>query len=142
MKWLQWGCGPTQEPNIHYAEVRPIPVYRQPGFLPLTVDCSGYITLCAKWAGCPDPNGLNFDGEGFTGTLLGHCQHIRQVDAEPGDLIVYGSGSGHHVVGIVGKLTGDFQTVSHGQEKGPVLVKHSVEQAYQPAPATFLRFLL
>lgn len=139
IRWLLWGVKNNAE--IHYAEARPMPVHLPAGSLPLTTDCSGWVTLCAKWAGRPDPNGLNFSGEGYTGTMLNHCEHIRLQDAEPGDLIVYGGGGGHHVVSITKVLAGDdFETVSHGQEKDPIVIKHSVEQKFQPLPATFLRF--
>ena len=138
--WAHWGVAHAAQ--IHYAELRPIPVHDAPGTLPLTTDCSGFVTLCAKWAGCSDPNGLGFSGQGFTGTLLGHCNHIAPEHALPGDLIVYGPGSGHHVVLIVAKLPrGDFDCVSHGSEPDPRELRHSVIAAYQPAPATFLRWL-
>ena len=67
----RWGI--AHEPRIHYGEVRPIPLGRT---LPLTTDCSGFVTLCYYLAGAPDPNGLGYSGEGWTGTLLGHLPPI------------------------------------------------------------------
>lgn len=140
LAWLQWGC--DHEPEIHYEEARPIPLYRPRGFLPITTDCSGYVILCAHWAGDHDPSGHRFNGEGYTGDFLAKLPEIHARDAEPGDLIVYGTGTGHHVVAIVEVLDdSDFLCVSHGREQGPVKVLNSVEARSQPAPQTFLRFL-
>lgn len=140
LSWVRWGV--KHADAIHYSEVRPIPVHLQPGTLPFTTDCSGYVTLMAKWAGCSDPNGRGFDGAGFTGTLLEHCHHITEEQARPGDLIVFGPYPGHHVVTIVAKIPdGDFRTVSHGREGDPRFVTWKDEAQYQPGPSTFLRWL-
>lgn len=139
VEWLTWGT--ENQAEIHYLEFRPMPINLSPGTLPLTTDCSGYVTICAKWAGAPDPNGSGFDGEGFTGTMLDHCKHIASSQAQPGDLIVYGSGSGQHVVGIVKLVKDDFLVASHGQESDPVLILNSVEKQYHQPVQTFLRFL-
>ena len=46
----------------------------------------------------------------------------------PGDLIVYGRGSGAHVVVVYsGGKTMNPTVFSHGQESGPRLYKHSVQ---------------
>ncbi len=138
---LKWGV--KHEPKIHYLQVRPIPHHLPDHTLPLTTDCSGFVTLCAQWAGAPDPNGRAFDGDGYTGTILNHCQELLQVGhARPGDLIVYGGGTGHHVVGITRVLgNGDFKVVSHGSERGPWVTTHKYEEAHQPTGVRFLRFL-
>ena len=39
------------------------------GALPLTTGCSGFVTICFYEAGAPDPNGLDYSGLGYTGTL-------------------------------------------------------------------------
>src|ERR671937_861159 len=80
-----WGV--RNEARIHYAPVRPIPLRRT---LPLTTDCSGFVTLCYYLAGAPDPNGLGYSGEGWTGTLLRHLPHIGHAAARPGDVVVWG----------------------------------------------------
>ncbi|HVH52092.1 MAG TPA: hypothetical protein VM690_08090, partial [Gaiellaceae bacterium] len=72
----RWGI--RNEPLIHYAEVRPIPLARR---LPITTDCSGFVTLCYFLAGAPDPNGREYDGEGWTGTLLRHMTHVEEPRA-------------------------------------------------------------
>ena len=55
----RWGI--ANEPRIHYGEIRPIPLGRT---LPLTTDCSGFVTICYYLAGAPDPNGLGYSGQG------------------------------------------------------------------------------
>jgi len=112
----------------------------------IAADCSGFATGCAKWAGAPDPNNLHFDGQGYTGTMLGHCRHIPLAEVRPGDLVVYGPGTGEHVAVVValskrgGRIV-DLELASHGQQGDPREVLHSVEQAYHDPPARFLSFL-
>lgn len=138
VQWLRWGV--AHEAEIHYEMRRPIPHHLPVGTLPLTLDCSAFITLCAQWANCPDPNGRNFDGDGYTGTMLEHCTEIQRRDAKPGDLVVFGTGAGHHVVAIL-ELGLDFLVASHGQERGPIILPLAAEARVQPAPLTYLRFL-
>ena len=38
--------------------------------VPVKLDCSSFATLCYKYAGAPDPNGLAYSGQGYTGTLI------------------------------------------------------------------------
>ena len=64
--------------------------------LPLATDCSGFATLCYFLAGAPDPNGLDYCGQGYTGTLLRHLPHVGQSDVRPGDIVVWGSYPGRH----------------------------------------------
>ena len=40
---------------------------RSAATLPLTTDCSGFVTVCYFLAGAPDPNGLDYSGEGLGG---------------------------------------------------------------------------
>jgi len=126
----QWGI--RNEPRIHYGETRPIPLTRR---LPLTTDCSGYVTLCYFLAGAPDPNGLGYDGEGWTGTLLRHMQHVAEPRA--GDVVVFGAYPGHHAA-IVLAPGADPWLASHGQERGPVAVRFSIESGSQPQVVTWL----
>jgi len=126
----RWGI--SHEPRIHYGGVRPIPLGRR---LPLTTDCSGYVTLCYFLAGAPDPNGLAYNGEGWTGTLLRHLTHV--AEGRPGDIVVFGAYPGHHCA-IVLEPGNDPLLASHGQERGPVEVRFSTESAYQPEVVTWL----
>ena len=131
VKWAYWGA--AHEPSIHYRESRPMPLTAG---LPMTTDCSGFVTLCYKLAGAPDPNGLGYNGSGYTGTLLSHGQHIPLAFVQPGDVIVYGPGTGWHTALVV-KGGPDPLTVSHGREGGPAYTRVSQDGRL---PQTYLRF--
>ena len=138
------------EPNVHYAQVRPMvtrsihtlvelhtAVERSKG---LTMDCSESVTLLCKLAGLKDPNGLNYNGAGWTGTLLDHLPHYyAATSAGIGALVVFGVGnpSREHVC-MVRRTGSDPLLFSHGQERGPFFIPLSVEKRYHSAPYTFL----
>ena len=117
------------------------------GSLPWVGDCSAWATCCYKWAGAPDPSGLNFEG-GYTGTLLGHDEHVAQLwnhnqhldiaDVQPADLVIYGPGTGWHVA-IVIEVSQDSLTVSMGQQGDPSYVRTVSGDGREPQ--TFLRCL-
>lgn len=110
------------------------------GTRPLHTDCSGFVTLCHRWAGAPDPNGRKFDGQGYTGTILQACRQIALGAVQPGDLVVWGAPPGHHVA-LVLEADLDPLLVSHGSERGPYAVRFSEACTWQPAPATWLTCL-
>jgi hypothetical protein len=129
----RWGI--RNEPRIHYAPVRPIPLRRE---LPLATDCSGFATLCYFLAGAPDPNGLDYIGQGYTGTLLRHLPHVGLEAARPGDIVVWGRYPGRHCA-VVLEAGEDPLLASHGQERGPLEIRFSDEQRAQAEqPATWL----
>lgn len=101
--------------SIHYEQRRPIDGEHNPDKLPLYTDCSGSVTDGYAWAHAPDPNGENYNGQGYTGTILNHCKHITRSELKPGDPIVFGSYPGEHVVGYLG----DNKVMSHGHEGQP-----------------------
>jgi len=115
---------------------------------PVNTDCSGFFTLCYYSAGANDPNGANYAGWGYTGTLLQHGIHVPAAQAMPGDAVVYGPGTGEHVALVVSNTNGDILTISHGQQGDPsyTWVNHPVHTAQQGygvdgrQPQTFLRF--
>lgn len=133
------------ERDIHYAQVRPMKALkRAPNALPLTMDCSEAVTRWAYLAGAPDPNGLGYNGQGFTGTLLNHLPHISQRRTRRGDLMVLGSGTGEHVVMLTqgGMFRRDPLCASHGFEGGPLEIPVSSERKFHAGkPVTFLRLL-
>lgn len=132
--WCLWGVENSAE--IHYEQSRPIPVSHLPGTLPLTTDCSGSTTLFARWAQAPDPNGLDYDGQGWTATLLSHLP--RAAELQRGDVIVWGAYPGRHCA-IVLEPGDDPLLASHGQERGPIEIPLSIESRIQPATVTWLR---
>ena len=131
----RWGV--RNEALIHYAETRPIPLARR---LPLTTDCSGFVTLCYFLAGAPDPNGRGYDGRGWTGTLLEAMENVDRHAVEPGDVVVFGEYPGHHCA-LVLEPGEDPLLCSHGQERGPLEIRFSNESRYQPADVTWLSSL-
>jgi len=104
----------------------------------LTIDCSQAVTLIAHVAGAKDPNGGNWSSDCYTGTLLKGCAPISRSQAKPGDLRVFGGGTGHHVC-MVMQTGSDPLLFSHGQENDPIAISESVEAKYQPPGGTFLR---
>lgn len=129
----RWGI--RMQARIHYAEVRPMPLRRE---LPLATDCSGFATLCYFLAGAPDPNGLEYIGQGYTGTLLRHLPHVGTGDIRRGDIVVWGRYPGNHCA-VVLEPGDDPLLASHGSEQGPVEIRFSVEDGVQQGrPVTWL----
>lgn len=153
VKTLEWGV--AHHALFNYVEGRPMPLTSEKADFeagksePIDTDCSGWVTGAAYLTpGCPDPNGLHFNGEGFTGTILAFCDHVPLADCQPGDLIVYGPlPSGYHVSAAVAKQpNGDWQTVSNGHQGCPEYCLHSAMAASQAAAGhagfTVCRFLV
>ena len=82
-------------------------------------DCSSALTYWYSWSWALDPNGYNFNGEGYTGSLLGHGVEVPLSDVQPADAVVYGPGTGWHVGCVVEVHGHDILTVSHGQQGDP-----------------------
>lgn len=134
--------------NIHYAQRRPMATHALKTVSALkravasregvTMDCSESVTLLCRLAGLDDPNGLHYNGLGYTGTLLDHLPHYKPAqNADVGALVVFGPGTGQHVCMV--RHAGPNPTLfSHGQESGPFYVPFNVERGYHSAPATFL----
>lgn len=141
--FARWACTAPVEPFWHYEQSRPIPVdLGARRKLPIKTDCSGFVTIAYKAAGAPDPNGYGYTGAGYTGSLLAHMRRLPSIDkAKAGDVIVYGDKPGHHAV-IVIEPGPDPLVASHGTERGPFLLKHSLEAKYQKGrPAVALTIL-
>jgi cell wall-associated NlpC family hydrolase len=131
----RWGIAHARA--IHYAELRPIEGLGRPWQVPLRLDCSGFVTLCYAWAGAPDPNGLDYDGQGYTGTLLAHLRPVPLDGVQRGDLVVWGRPPGVHTA-LVLEPGRDPLLCSHGGEKGPLAIRFSAEGSRQPQPAAWL----
>ena len=83
-------------------------------------DCSTYTTSIALATGADDPNGEDFRGPGYTGTLVQAHGRWKQVDdldtmvrAGQG-YIVYGTGTGFHVEDFCPTENDRLGTVGHG----------------------------
>lgn len=79
--------------TIKYDQFRPYQKCKPPQ-VPTMWDCSGFVTNCYYGGGASDPNGRDFDGAGYTGTLLSHGKKISVIQLKPGDLILYGYSRG------------------------------------------------
>lgn len=134
--WLA-GAAVSQRAKYHYTQgpLRMSAVHN-PGANPVYCDCSAFVTYMFSWAGAPDPNGLNYNGTGYTGTLIANGQQLGGAqDAQPGDLVIYGGGTGDHVA-LITEAGGDPLTVSMGQEGDPNFVRVSQDGR----PARFFRY--
>lgn len=135
-----WGV--QHNADIHYSQARPMPIGIAVHALPFSTDCSGFATLMAKWSGAGDPNGSGFNGQGYTGTMLDHCEHITAAETQPGDLVVFGAGTGTHVVVLVESAANGLGAlcVSHGQEADPIRTTLQDEaNSHRGEPLTYLR---
>ncbi len=145
-QWMVDNCAwaVSDKARWNYAEVRPIPRPPWRTNQSITTDCSGFVTIMAEWSRMPDPNGLNYDGSGFTGTMLSHLPHIPFSETWRGDLCVFGAGTGTHVVvlAIGGVRESDPYVYSHGFQGGPIKLRLSQESQYHSGqPKTFLRII-
>lgn len=91
---------------------------RPPKF-PVWEDCSSSSTWAYFVAGAPDPNGLGYNGQGYTGTLSQHGRIVPLDKAQPGDLVLYGPAWPYHHVAV---YVGHGRVISHGSEGGPYLL--------------------
>lgn len=134
----------AHEPEVHYAQVRPMQNTHQlaPRF-PVTMDCSEAVTMLCKWAGLHDPNGLAYSGTGNTQTLYDNLPRYHDPSiARTGALVTLGTPtsplSRQHVCMVLEPDPHDPLLFSHGQERGPLAIRLSVERQFHAAPVTFL----
>jgi hypothetical protein len=133
--------------RVHYRQVRPMLTRPLHTLVDLhaalasprgvVMDCSEAVTLICKLGGLTDPNGLHYNGSGYTGTLLRLPHYYDPHSAMLGALVVFGGGTGHHVT-MVREPGADPLLWSHGQESDPRLILLSLERQHQPSPVTFL----
>jgi hypothetical protein len=109
---------------------------RWPVEWPVECDCSAFVTWIFWLGGCADPNGQNYDHEGYTGTLISNGEEIPAGRVEAGDIVVYGPGTGWHTALVV-EGGPDPLTVSMGQEGDPSYVRVSQDGRL---PQRFFRF--
>jgi len=114
----------SKRDQIHYTEsslrMQGVREKIRPPRVPSYEDCSSFSTWTYWVSGAPDPNGLNYDGFGYTGTLYPHGTPINVSDLQVGDLVFYGGNQ--TVPGHVAVFVGNGLVVSHGSEEGPLLL--------------------
>jgi hypothetical protein len=98
---IEQGTGGNKKWHYAYLQSRPYPDTLWSAQAHAGIDCSAFATLCYKEAGCADPNGNDYNGEGYTGTLAKHGSPV--VVPQPGDLIIYGNPPDYeHVIVYIG----------------------------------------
>lgn len=133
--WANWGV--ANHAGFTYSEGNDrMEGVHKPGVTPCVCDCSAFVTYCYSWAGAADPNGQGYDGQGYTGTLLSHGTEISLAQVVPGDVIVYGPGTGDHTALIV-QGGPDPLTVSMGEQGDPSFIHVSGDGRQ---PQRYLRF--
>ncbi len=135
------------EPLIHYKQQRPMltaSVLEQEladkfkAGRSISPDCSEAVTLLCRLAGLADPNGMGYNGYGFTGSMLKNLKHYTNpLSADVGAIVIFGPGDGDHAC-MVRKHGKDPLLFSHGTERGPYFIHLSDEKKVQKAPTTFL----
>lgn len=135
--------------KVHYGQIRPMPTHnihterqlraRLRTRAGVTMDCSESVTLIAHLAGLRDPNGRDYDGTGYTGTLLSYLDHYTDpARARIGGLVVFGGGTGEHVC-MVRRPGSNPELFSHGTENDPSFYPLSTMiAAFAGQPHTFL----
>ena len=117
-----WSCKRNQ---IHYSQIRPFQLVEPPD-IPARIDCSGFVTLCHKAGGAVNPNRRQWDGLGYTGTLLGggrRCTDVKEL--KPGDCVFYGftklpkAGFPLNSPTHVALYVGGGYVITQGNEDGP-----------------------
>lgn len=88
-----------------------------PPNVPNDTDCSGFSTWIYKSVGLPDPNGMGYNGYGYTGTQIENGHAVPLSALKVLDLIFYGSPVGHVAVYI-----GGGRVCSFGSEPGPYIL--------------------
>jgi cell wall-associated NlpC family hydrolase len=89
--------------------------------VPSYEDCSSFVTWLYWLVGAPDPNGLRFNGFGFTGTQIANGRRISESFIRPGDLVFYGGWTRWSAPTHVAIYIGGGRVVSHGSEIGPIV---------------------
>lgn len=136
-------------PQVLYAEVRPMSTrdltlsQLRCRFISggtITCDCSESVTLMFRLAGLKDPNGLNYDGYGYTGDMLDHLPHFTDwEEVHEGTLIVFGAGTGTHVVMVTRPNGQNPMVYSHGSHANSAIWDLDTERTYHPGePMTLL----
>lgn len=111
--------------SIHYTQsplrMWGVRYHVMPPNFPHYEDCSSFSTWCYWVAKAADPNGLNYNLEGYTGTLINHGTRLLDWSKKrPGDLVFYGWSRG--IPTHVAIYVGNGRVVSHGSESGPLLL--------------------
>lgn len=119
-----WTASPNR--NTTYTEgINRLLSLNRPYQWPFVSDCSAGVTDMYRWANCPDPNGLNYTGDPYTGTLVKAGKPIAAKKVRSGDIGIFGPGTGWHaVIALTG--SSDPEVWSMGEQGDPRLYRASV----------------
>lgn len=92
------------------SKMRPVPPK-----LSIWEDCSSECTYEDWLVGWPDPNGLGYSGQGYTGTMIRHGKLV--ANPQIGDKVFYGASRWD--INHVAEYIGGGMVHSHGSESGP-----------------------
>lgn len=102
--WAEWYVATSGK----YVQARP---YQRddPPVEPLRNDCSGSVSHLFKLAGLPDPSGNDYNGSGYTGTMVDAGKKIALPSSGAdgllaGDMIFYGGSPGYDTTHVVTML--------------------------------------
>ena len=70
----------------------------RPFTTPFISDCSAGVTDMYRWGLASDPNGLDYGGDPYTGTLIAHGRLIPARKVRSADVGILGPGTGWHAV--------------------------------------------
>ena len=110
----------SQDANLR---MRCITEKMYPPKVPRYLDCSSACTWYRFVAHLSDPNGLNYNGYGFTGTMVEHG--TRVTNPQPGDMTFY------HNPDHVAIEVGQGRVISDGSSGGPYLLPRNYRPIWQ-----------
>lgn len=97
----------------------------RPFEVPFYSDCSSGVTALYSWGDANDPNGFDFGGDPYTGTLVARGQLIRASRVRSCDVGILGPATGWHAV-LVLQGGPDPLVWSMGEQGDPHALKMSV----------------
>lgn len=132
--------------QVHYRQFRPMDItawsrahldYEMSHGGQFWADCSEMTTALFHWVGAKDPNGMGFNGWGWSGSIWEHLPHFSNArDAKIGSIVTFGPGGSEHVATVFSPGS-DPVLFSHGDENGPGLIRLSSAAPYLQSPVTF-----
>lgn len=109
----------SQRDYMHYTQdSRRMTDFGPPPNIPNWTDCSGAATWVYKSTGLPDPNGMGYNGYGYTGTMTENGRVVPMNALKELDLIFYGKPGINHV----GIYIGGNRVWEFGSEPGPYIL--------------------